>query len=186
MAPEVGMEEPYNELCDVYSFGILLWEMMTLKKPYGDIGMCGLISEVWTDNASALRPLPSLESTGKFLSKGCGTGFFDSLRRRPKQQQDIHMLGTPASLQDLLNSCWSYELQYRPSMAEVEIRLQRELAALHRKYPELDAGQNLRMVHTRRRSTSVFDEALHEDMVDLSSSTDHYHSHKLYNPLNLF
>lgn len=34
MAPEVGKGEPYNQRCDVYSFSVLLWEMLTLKRPY--------------------------------------------------------------------------------------------------------------------------------------------------------
>jgi len=34
MAPEVARYEPYDELADVYSFGVLLWEMLTLEKPY--------------------------------------------------------------------------------------------------------------------------------------------------------
>ena len=34
MAPEVANAKPYNASCDVYSFAILLWEMMALKTPY--------------------------------------------------------------------------------------------------------------------------------------------------------
>lgn len=183
MAPEVGMEEPYNELCDVYSFGILVWEMMTLKKPYGDIDICGLISEVWKNDACALRPSPTLEIKGKFLDKGCEKGIFNGLRRRPQRS---NVLGTPASLQGLLSLCWSHCLKDRPSMLQVEDRLQQELASLHRKHPELHAGENLRFSHIRRRSTSVFYEALLEDIEDPSSSHSPPHHHKIYNPLKLF
>lgn len=35
MAPEVMSFQPYNTKVDVYSFTILLWEMLALKKPYG-------------------------------------------------------------------------------------------------------------------------------------------------------
>jgi len=34
MAPEVAKLQPYNELADVYSFGIVLWEVLALEKPY--------------------------------------------------------------------------------------------------------------------------------------------------------
>lgn len=37
MAPEVAMMEPYNEKCDVYSFGILLWEILSLNQAYASI-----------------------------------------------------------------------------------------------------------------------------------------------------
>eukprot|EP01038_Epipyxis_sp_PR26KG_P015147 gene15147-20400_t len=34
MAPEVALEQPYNEKADVYSFGILLWQMASDKIPF--------------------------------------------------------------------------------------------------------------------------------------------------------
>jgi serine/threonine protein kinase len=34
MAPEVIRTEDYNKSCDVYSFGITLWEMFTRKRPF--------------------------------------------------------------------------------------------------------------------------------------------------------
>ncbi len=34
MAPEVASERPYNHKVDVYSFGILLWQMITLETPF--------------------------------------------------------------------------------------------------------------------------------------------------------
>lgn len=37
MAPEVGLEMGYSLPADVYSFGILLWEICALKKPFGHV-----------------------------------------------------------------------------------------------------------------------------------------------------
>jgi serine/threonine protein kinase len=34
MAPEVSLRKPYNEKCDVFSFGILLYEIISLKPPF--------------------------------------------------------------------------------------------------------------------------------------------------------
>jgi hypothetical protein len=34
MAPEIALSKPYNEKCDVFSFGILLYEIMSLEAPY--------------------------------------------------------------------------------------------------------------------------------------------------------
>lgn len=34
MAPEVALQEPYNERADVYSFGILLWQILELSTPF--------------------------------------------------------------------------------------------------------------------------------------------------------
>jgi len=46
MAPEVARYYPYNELADVYSFGILLWEILTLKKPYSKLNCHEWLQEV--------------------------------------------------------------------------------------------------------------------------------------------
>lgn len=35
MAPEVAQRQRYTESADVYSFGILLWQIMSLEEPYG-------------------------------------------------------------------------------------------------------------------------------------------------------
>ena len=34
MAPEVHLSKPYNLSCDVYSFSILLWQILSLEKPF--------------------------------------------------------------------------------------------------------------------------------------------------------
>lgn len=34
MAPEVAASKPYNHKVDVYSFGIMLWELLCMKRPY--------------------------------------------------------------------------------------------------------------------------------------------------------
>ncbi|EFA75310.1 hypothetical protein PPL_11386 [Heterostelium album PN500] len=36
MAPEVLLNKPFDERCDVYSFGITLWEMLAGRDPYSD------------------------------------------------------------------------------------------------------------------------------------------------------
>ncbi|XP_038979762.1 serine/threonine-protein kinase STY46-like isoform X2 [Phoenix dactylifera] len=37
MAPEVGEHKPYDQKADVFSFGIVLWELLTGKVPYEDL-----------------------------------------------------------------------------------------------------------------------------------------------------
>lgn len=34
MAPEVALQQRYSSTCDVYSFSVLLWEMLALERPY--------------------------------------------------------------------------------------------------------------------------------------------------------
>ncbi|KAI3471857.1 hypothetical protein Pfo_028510 [Paulownia fortunei] len=37
MAPEVLRDEPSNEKSDLYSFGVILWELATLQQPWGNL-----------------------------------------------------------------------------------------------------------------------------------------------------
>lgn len=37
MAPEVAQEQSYSEKADVYSFGIMLWQLLSLETPYGKL-----------------------------------------------------------------------------------------------------------------------------------------------------
>jgi serine/threonine protein kinase len=37
MAPEVLRDEPSNEKSDIYSFGVIMWELATLQQPWGNL-----------------------------------------------------------------------------------------------------------------------------------------------------
>lgn len=54
MAPEVANEKHYNEKCDVYSFAILLWEILALRVPFEVYTMSKLMKQVW--NGEHKRP----------------------------------------------------------------------------------------------------------------------------------
>lgn len=47
MAPEVGLEKPYNATCDSYSFAIMLWEILQMKTPFELYTMKSLKAKVW-------------------------------------------------------------------------------------------------------------------------------------------
>jgi len=55
VAPEVFRNEPYDEKVDVYSFGVLIWEILAAKKPYGDKDCADLPVLV---GSKGLRPGP--------------------------------------------------------------------------------------------------------------------------------
>mmetsp|Transcript_5094 Transcript_5094/g.7552 ORF Transcript_5094/g.7552 Transcript_5094/m.7552 type:complete len:427 (-) Transcript_5094:377-1657(-) len=46
MAPEVALRKPYNEKVDVYSFGIILWQMVTGETPFDGMGKAAYIERV--------------------------------------------------------------------------------------------------------------------------------------------
>ncbi|XP_010917753.1 serine/threonine-protein kinase EDR1 [Elaeis guineensis] len=46
MAPEVLRNEPSNEKCDVYSFGVILWELATLRMPWSGMNPMQVVGAV--------------------------------------------------------------------------------------------------------------------------------------------
>jgi serine/threonine protein kinase len=49
MAPEIANRQPYNEQCDVYSFAMLAWQILTLEKPYEGYQIGYLKVMVWQE-----------------------------------------------------------------------------------------------------------------------------------------
>eukprot|EP00934_Nitzschia_sp_Nitz4_P008413 Nitzschia sp. Nitz4//scaffold293_size23253//8069//9299//NITZ4_008504-RA/size23253-augustus-gene-0.2-mRNA-1//1//CDS//3329546192//8403//frame0 len=47
MAPEVALQQEYNEKCDVYSFAILCWEVLALQRPLDGATLEFLEENVW-------------------------------------------------------------------------------------------------------------------------------------------
>ena len=67
MAPEVALGEPYNTSADVFSFSILLWEILSLKVPFGGgfspkehferVSVCGLRPPITSSWPSLTRSM---------------------------------------------------------------------------------------------------------------------------------
>ncbi len=55
MAPEVLISQNYTKSCDIYSFGITLWEMLTRTKPYKNMNNVSIGMNVIREE-NPLRP----------------------------------------------------------------------------------------------------------------------------------
>lgn len=97
MAPEVIRNEPCSEKVDIWSFGVVLWELLTCEVPYKDIDSSAIIWGVGNNTLSL--PIP----------KGCPQGFQFLVnlcwslkpRNRPSFKTILHHLELIAS--DLLD-----------------------------------------------------------------------------------
>ncbi|KAF6041255.1 hypothetical protein EB796_000417 [Bugula neritina] len=70
MAPEVIKNEPCSEKVDVWSYGVVLWELLTGEIPYKDVDSTAIIWGV--GSASLLLPIPEDMPEGfKLLLKQC-------------------------------------------------------------------------------------------------------------------
>ncbi|XP_073701999.1 mitogen-activated protein kinase kinase kinase 13-like [Garra rufa] len=115
MAPEVIRNEPVSEKVDIWSFGVVLWELLTGEIPYKDVDSSAII---WGVGSNSLHlPVPSTCPDGfKILMKQTWQG---KPRNRPSFRQillhlDIasaDILGTPQETYFKSQSEWREEVK---------------------------------------------------------------------------
>ncbi|KAL6126928.1 hypothetical protein ACLB2K_074973 [Fragaria x ananassa] len=89
MAPEVLESKPYNKKCDVYSFGICLWEICSCQMPYSDYSkMSEVTSAVVYNNLRPQIPKSCPSSLAKVI-KRC---WHADPRKRPDMEEVVTML----------------------------------------------------------------------------------------------
>lgn len=91
MAPEVASSQPYNDRADVYSFGIIAYEVLTGVAPYGSMNKEKFVSRVVVQKQ---RPDVNV----------------DDFSRR---------IRAPQRAKDLIVQCWQHDYSLRPSASEV-------------------------------------------------------------------
>ena len=67
MAPEVLVSQKYNEKADVYSYGIILWEMLTGDVPYRGLGEIQIAVAVINKNLRPIIPKNCPQNLAKFI-----------------------------------------------------------------------------------------------------------------------
>ncbi|KAJ8255305.1 hypothetical protein GJAV_G00203370 [Gymnothorax javanicus] len=115
MAPEVIRNEPVSEKVDIWSFGVVLWELLTGEIPYKDVDSSAII---WGVGSNSLHlPVPSTCPDGfKILMKQTWQG---KPRNRPSFRQillhlDIasaDVLGTPQGTYFKSQAEWREEVK---------------------------------------------------------------------------
>lgn len=88
MAPEVLDGKPYNRKCDVYSFGICLWEIYCCDMPYADLSFAEMTSAVVKQNLRPEIPRCCPSSLANVM-KRCWDANPD---KRPEMDEVVQML----------------------------------------------------------------------------------------------
>lgn len=114
MAPEVIRNEPCSEKVDIWSFGVVLWELLTCEIPYKGVDSSAIIWGV--GNNSLQLPIPSTIPDGfKLLLKQCWSS---KPRNRPSFTQVLMHIDIAASellsishdIYFVIQASWKYEI----------------------------------------------------------------------------
>jgi len=90
-APELFSRKPFTSAADVYSFGMILYELLSYKTPFDDLSIAETVAGVLTGN----RPKIPLEKECEWV-KGCPDGYVE-----------------------IMEKCWSQESSSRPGWGEI-------------------------------------------------------------------
>ncbi|EEF45253.1 serine/threonine-protein kinase STY13 [Ricinus communis] len=88
MAPEVLDGKPYNRRCDVYSFGICLWEIYCCDMPYPDLSFVDVSTAVVRQNLRPEIPRCCPSSLANIMRK-CWDA---NAEKRPEMAEVVRML----------------------------------------------------------------------------------------------
>ncbi|KAJ6318638.1 hypothetical protein OIU76_014067 [Salix suchowensis] len=88
MAPEVLDGKPYNRRCDVYSFGICLWEIYCCDMPYPNLSFADVSSAVVRQNLRPEIPRCCPSSLANVMRR-CWDG---NAEKRPEMAEVVKML----------------------------------------------------------------------------------------------
>ncbi|XP_053327733.1 mitogen-activated protein kinase kinase kinase 13 [Spea bombifrons] len=135
MAPEVIRNEPVSEKVDIWSFGVLLWELLTGEIPYKDVDSSAII---WGVGSNSLHlPVPSTCPDGfKILMKQT---WHSKPRNRPSFRQILMHLDIASS--DVLGApqetYFKSQAEWREEVKKHFEKIKSEGTCIHRLDEEL-------------------------------------------------
>uniref|UniRef100_A0A8P4KAP1 mitogen-activated protein kinase kinase kinase n=1 Tax=Dicentrarchus labrax TaxID=13489 RepID=A0A8P4KAP1_DICLA len=135
MAPEVIRNEPVSEKVDIWSFGVVLWEMLTGEVPYKDVDSSAIIWGV--GNNSLQLPVPdSCPDSFKLLLRQCWNC---KPRNRPSFRQILLHLDIASA--DILSTpqetYFQSQVEWRDEVRHHFEKIKSEGTCLHRLDEEL-------------------------------------------------
>ncbi len=101
-APEVLKGETITEAADTYSFGMLLFELLTRRLPHGNVSAPQVV-----------------------------IGVITGMLKQPEYHAGVAGRAYPEPLPDLMRTCWQYETAKRPSFETVLDKLDEIASQLH-------------------------------------------------------
>ena len=118
MAPEVLRNEPSNEKCDVYSFGVILWELATMRVPWSGLNPMQVVGAVGFQN----RRLEIPKEIDPLVATIISSCWENDPSKRPSFSQ---LLSPLKQLQRLVvpENCWHPFLRKKKSQVKQKIQV---------------------------------------------------------------
>uniref|UniRef100_A0A7S0ESI0 Protein kinase domain-containing protein n=1 Tax=Hanusia phi TaxID=3032 RepID=A0A7S0ESI0_9CRYP len=101
MAPEVMLTQPQGMRVDIYSVGIVMWEVLTGAIPWKGMDIVQIIHQVTQEANKTQKPPPG----------------------RPPVD-NMHLLCAPLGYVQVMHECWSHYPNERPSTDQVVVQLE--------------------------------------------------------------
>ena len=131
MAPEVSLSEPYGLSADLYSFGILLWELLTLEKAFARMPVDEHRERVIRNNERPEKDPSWSASLQEIFGKCDG----DDLVCQPVLHPSLHLSGILTQVcrhvyLTFLDGCWNRNPLQRPPARDVYKALRQEVQSI--------------------------------------------------------
>ncbi|VDK41934.1 unnamed protein product [Anisakis simplex] len=169
MAPEIIKKEPSSNKVDIWSFGVVLWELLTQEAPYKDVDSMAIIWGVGSNNLSL--PIPNTAPDGmKLLLKQCWS---IKPRNRPSFMHILtHIAVFKSEIADISDEEWtrrqatwkSYVVEYMEGIRQEKPMGQpykdalNERELLRKRREELKHAQDIREMYEdkMRRASKMY------------------------------
>ncbi|XP_077544388.1 mitogen-activated protein kinase kinase kinase 13-B-like isoform X6 [Haemaphysalis longicornis] len=155
MAPEVIRNEPCSEKVDIWSYGVVLWELLNGETPYRDVDSSAII---WGVGSNSLQlPVPASCPDGfRLLMRQCWSS---KPRNRPSFRHilmhldiaAVEILSTPRESYFAAQAGWKEEIRrYMQSMSHEPGGPHGEQELIRRRREELRHAQDIRLHYERK------------------------------------
>ncbi|KAL3312872.1 mitogen-activated protein kinase kinase kinase 9, partial [Cichlidogyrus casuarinus] len=142
-APEVNRQEGFFEGSDVWSFGVILWELLCLEPPYSLLEAAFVKYRIASQQLRLFIPESlDCEAPAPFIN-----------------QDDI---GAPTLFRNLLNECWHFNPALRPNFRMIRQSL---LAAEFEPFMALSAEQLCQIQHNWRQQIQRYMDQFSRDSI---------------------
>ncbi|XP_033150517.1 mitogen-activated protein kinase kinase kinase 7-like [Drosophila busckii] len=98
-APEIYNTNKYDEKCDVYSFGIVLWEVMSQRKPFENCEIANIMFQVLLE-----KKRPDIDAI--YVNH---------------DMCNLKTLTTMCDIKTIITGCWQHDPTARPSMKDLKL-----------------------------------------------------------------